>query len=432
MTRKTLISLILCLLGLGALFYILRPSALLNGDAEKQALFPEGNERLTKIRITEANDSVELEQRDQNWTVPARANYPADFVKVYSLIVKLFGLNVSQKITSNEANFERLGVSQEAVKNGKKLLSFFDKDGKEFAGIFLGDLRKTKDEAGSPGMKGQYVRRSDQNDVYLIPEPISVSSSISGWLDPIIANVISSDLRSITQYQLVEGAQSEDFALARSEEAKNDGGSTEGELALIGAPPSGEKLKDVVISQIRSGLENLRLSDVMKADDERIGGLQFDRRTVFRLKNGLVYQLDSAVKDEKFWAKLSVSRDEELVKELEEEIERIKKLKEERTKAEQEKQAKGGDKAQETKADESSNIPEPPIVANLDEVKKVNERLQGWVFELAKFAAQKFRYSRPELFEKQEDKTKSNDSADAAAASPASSNKKAEKKAKGV
>ena len=145
-------------------------------------------------------------------------------------------------------------MTDKQVQAGKGLVKLYDTAGKELSGIYLGDNRKAK-TSGMP-ISGQYVRRSDQQQVYLVPEAITVVTTLAYWLDSSLTNVMTAKIESVEQYAGAQAAAPE-FTLVKDSKLGEAG---RAQFSLKEGVEGDKKLKDVATTQIPSGLENLATS----------------------------------------------------------------------------------------------------------------------------------------------------------------------------
>lgn len=385
MKQQTLNKLVIALVVLLALFFVVNSSEQGGSSRSETELFADLKlEQVAKIRVEQGGSNIEMELKDGAWVLPSRGDYRADYGKVRALILKLVGLNVSQRISSAESSFDKLGVSDKQVQSGKGLVKLFDKGGKELTGIYLGENRKGK--AGGVPISGQYVRRSDQSQVYVIPEAITVVTTLSYWLDGTLTNVLPAKVETVEQFDKAD-AESPSFALIRRAPTS---GEAKPEFTLKGGIPDQQKLKDVATSQIPSGLENLTIQDVAKVGDESVKDLVFDKKTVYSLTNALKYIVWSAEKGEKSYITLSVDFDPQLASELQSRASAVV------SSAATESAAASSTSAQSSSV--SSPAPVDPL-SNAQDAAKLNEQYKNWVYEIRKFQGQKFRYAKDALLE---------------------------------
>ncbi|MCB0344044.1 MAG: DUF4340 domain-containing protein [Bdellovibrionales bacterium] len=309
------------------------------------------SDKIQEIVLTRGEESLTIAKQGGIWTLPAKDGYPADPGKVRSLLLSLFELKSSQKITDQEDHYARLGVTDESVKEGKAKIELRGPDASTLAGFYVGDMRKSRTPGEMPGMSGQYVREIRSSDVYLIGDRVPVIVLISNWLLRNLSNILPKGIEKVTQFELEGSELKPVFSLQRTEHK-------EGEEAPMFALDSaeGEKPQTVAATQVQTGLENMRIVDVLK-DGDATKEFKFDRKTQYVLNNGLVYSVTTAELGEKFFAKLSVEFDP-TVKPLE------------------------GDKV---------------TASSQEDAEKLNQQYVDWVFELPKYLGQKFRVSRAAL-----------------------------------
>lgn len=334
-------------------------------------------EQIQKLQIEQGSDKVLLELHDGVWTVPSRGHYHANPSKVRSTLLKVVGLDVTQEVTENPENFGQLGVGDDAAAQGKLVVSLMDKDDKVLGSLIVGDFRKKRSDANVLAPQGQYIRRAGDNTVYLIGEPITLSSKLVDWLDTNLANVLQSQVQSIMQQSVSNGETQAQFELVR---AKNAPPPAEGAAPT---PPKfelkdaaeGEAPNELRISQLATGLENLRFNDVFKKGDSSIEGLTFDMRTSYGLHNGVRYIVDTAQRGDQYFAAISVEFDEAAA-------------------------AAAADAEKQDAASEGASQSSAPRMSTPEEAKKLAEQYAGWVYELPKYLGQKFRHTRADLMQK--------------------------------
>jgi hypothetical protein len=436
MTKQNLTILVILVVILGVVFFILDPKFKDGGKDSNRALLEVVDvERISSIVLEQGESKVELKRdEDGNWTVPSRGNYPAQGNRVKSLLLKIYDLSTSQQIPAGKDGLKKLGLDEAALKGGRARVRIYDREGSELGGLFLGNVREKKSAAPGPGgfspPGGQFVRRTSDEQVYLVSTPLMVVTTLSHWLDTTVANVLQSKVHSVTQRRVGDQAGEVEFSLVRK------GESLSGDLLLQGEIGEDQELQSSLISQVGAGLENLRIEDVSEASSDNVKDLKYDFETEYQIANGLVYTLRSAEEDDKVFATLSVRYDAELGKKLEEiarrEAEEKKKQEEEAQKKEKEEDESGEESAEgeESSADEKDSGDEekkeeeseeeeaeakPLVELSSDkEAKEINERYKPWVFQFAKFQGEKFRKNRADLVKKKEKEEKKEEKAEGA------------------
>ena len=226
-----------------------------------------------------------------------------------------------------------------------------------------------------------------------------MSVSPQSWLEVNLVNVLPANVYSITQAQESADRQNVLFELVRAETVGGD--VVLPPMELRGGVPEGKVLQQPVVSQVRSGLENVRLSDVFEPGAEPVKSLDFDFVSLYKTTNGLSYRVESAQKDERYFAKLSVTFDESLAAQL-------------KARAES-KSAEAGASATPTPgpsvapsagaspSPSASPVPETRKVelklSSASEAEGLNKEFSSWVYELPGYQAKKLRYTKPELIE---------------------------------
>lgn len=411
MKQKHLIFLVAIVLLLGVVYRFI------NDNSNYHPLSPDvkllGNiepGKVAKVVIAKGNDSTELVKVNSEWVVSNRNNFHTDNAKVNAMFLKLFDLTVSQKIPAVEADLVSFGLTDEQVKSGKSKVSFFNDQGSELASVYLGELRKTKSGSTAMPSVGQYVRRGDNSDVYLVAETLTFAADAPSWLESTVTNVLQSSILEVQQYS----SSSEEVADNAAEfvvKRDSSGDANSSKLVVAQGLPAEKAADDASLSQLVSGLENLKLSDVLLATGEEAKDLVFDKLTRFTTNNGLVYVVQSVEKDNATYVKLTAHLDDNIVANLNAALtaaeEQAKKVKEEETTS----SSSSGDGAKPAAAEnqtseEQKNVsaPAPIKPATSSAVDAVNKDFGNWVYKLDTFRGKKFRMSPADLIKKEEPK----------------------------
>lgn len=391
MNKRNFVSLLVGVLALGLLYVFLLPSWEEQGAATEHRLL-EGVDgaAVSKLKIEQRKDVLELARKDGAWVVPSRNNYPADSAKIRGLLLKIFDLTVSQEVPGAETALDQLGLSDAAIEKGFTKVTFFDAAGKELGALRIGEARKSRDRSPVGAMSGQYVRRDSSNAVYLAGSPLMVAAEPASWLEVNLVNVLPAAVRSVTQVQSTGDKQEMLFELVRAEAS---GDAVLPPMTLQGGVPGGKALQDAAVTQVRSGLENVRLSDVFVPGSETVKDLTWDFLSVYKTTNGLVYRVETAQREERTFAKLRVQFDDALASELRAEAER---------KAAASPTPSATPTAQATGTPASASTPEPKpalTLSNAEEAGKLDKHLGEWIFELPGYQARKLRYTKSDLVE---------------------------------
>jgi hypothetical protein len=181
-TRQLVIVLIvLAVLGGAALFLTKRDNAAWTSSAStssgKVLDFPIND--VTQLTIKSAAGAVNLNKKNDVWTVGERADYPADFQKVSGLMTKLWELHPVQDVKVGPSQLARLQLTQPGTDaNGGTLIELKGASDKRFAALLLGktQMRESEQAPGPAGgfPVGRYVMPQDNsNHVFLVSDTFS-------------------------------------------------------------------------------------------------------------------------------------------------------------------------------------------------------------------------------------------------------------------
>lgn len=429
MTNRNFVLLLVVLVIVGMAYFLLVPCSSKKTVNSSQELVLKDIDvsKVASIVIEQSDKSVELRIRNDSWSVAQRGDYPANEEKIRSLLLKVFDIAKIQLISTTESGHAQLGVNDEGVKNGRSKVRFLDSQGKELGGLYVGNMRESKKDISDNRQKipaslgGQYVRNIDSKEVYLIPSAITVSADISSWLDSNILSVLQSKIIEVEQYKIDPSAQSLVFKLSRL--LKSPSAIVEAkDLVLEGELSDKEELQSAVISQVGSGLENLRINDVKPMGETKDQSLVFDMKITYKSSDALVYNVWTSKSQDKIYAKIEVQFDEELAEKLKKEAvqkaeleAKAKKEEEDRKKAEQESSAaqvssnsssiQQVENQSSVSSSTSSSI--DPVaalgLASSDEATKLNSKLSAWIFELSSYQGERFRKSKSDLLKPKEE-----------------------------
>lgn len=363
MNKSTILILVAVL---GGLFALLKVTESTSGPALNQSrkLF-EGvdGEQISGIRVVQGKEDIEVSFEEGQWVVPSRNNYPANPFEVRALLLKVLDLEVSQRVTNQAERLGSFGLDDGAVEAGKAKVILFDKAGGELGTLYVGENRK--------GKVGQYIRKGSSNQVYLINEPMNLFVTPSRWLDTNITNILKK--------RVVRVSRPDSFELKRKGP----------ELTLIGAVPEGKQPSASTISLVSGALENVRFNDVYSVGAEGVQDLDYDAQTNFLLKNGLLYQAETAEKDGKYYLRFTAELDSQQVEALEEE----------RKALEDEKASEDEETDNDEASAQKQSALKLPGAATAEDVAQENKKFSQWVYEVPKYIATKYRKERADLLE---------------------------------
>jgi uncharacterized protein DUF4340 len=145
---------------------------------------------VARVTIKSASGELNLVKTGDVWSVQERANYPANFEQVSSLLRKVWDLKPVQDVKVGPSQMPRLQLVEPGKgDNAGTLVDFKDKDGKRIAALLLGKtyVRKSENMPGEFGgfPAGRYVIPLDgTNRVSLVSEPLDeADSKPERWLE---------------------------------------------------------------------------------------------------------------------------------------------------------------------------------------------------------------------------------------------------------
>ncbi len=123
---------------------------------------------------------------DDGWVLPDADDFPLDSAKIDETLAKLAGMDTRRLVASNPANFARLEVKEDDFRRKITL-----RVGESSAVLYLG---------GSGGANTVYIRRAEDNEVYLGSGLSSweLSTQVSTWLDASYVNVPIDDVLELS------------------------------------------------------------------------------------------------------------------------------------------------------------------------------------------------------------------------------------------
>lgn len=160
-------------------------------------LFPKLLGRLndvTRVTISAAGKSFNIENSELGWHIPLQDNYRADANKMHKLLVGLSGLKRIEAKTRKPSLYQAIGVRDPAagVPNSKAI-TLSDKAGTPLLRLIVGLNRPAR---ADPSSEEYYVRRVGDPQSWLVEGVLpQVGSHVSDWLDKKIVMIDASRLQ---------------------------------------------------------------------------------------------------------------------------------------------------------------------------------------------------------------------------------------------
>ncbi len=303
---------------------------------------------LQRVRLVGAgNESIAtLVRADGYWALEEKQGYRANVGELRTLLQKLSEAKLLEEKTSNPAYYERLGVEPvgEADAGGIRV----ELGGGEFPAVILGDQVATRD--------AMYARLADEEKSWLVSGGHFVPRETGLWLDTSLLDV---DAARIAEVEILH-PDGERVVVSKSEFGQAD-------FEVEGIPAGRELQRNNVANPVGAVLQNFSFDDVFAASD----GVMSDEgltRTVYRAFDGLEIAVESQARDDKYYARISAGTNAAVAA---------------RYLPEPETDAETGGESTDVPAPVTPSVPDLTAVAA--EAESLNDRFDGWVYEVPKF-----------------------------------------------
>jgi hypothetical protein len=210
------------------------------------------------------------------WSVAEKAGYAADLAKIRQALVSLSEARIVEEKTSNPALHARLGV--EAIEaEGATGVAIAIEAPTEFPILILGD---------APNSASRYVRRSAEQESFLIDRNPEIPSTTAQWLAAEIVDVPSTSVQSVT----IKHTDGDEIALSKAS-------ADETNFTVAGIPEGRELSYPTVANVIGNALRELKLDDVAPATNGAVPSTV----TEFMTFDGLVVTVTSTLDGDVPW-----------------------------------------------------------------------------------------------------------------------------------
>jgi Domain of unknown function (DUF4340) len=247
-------------------------SGKLAGDKLFPALVSEASQ-VTSVEIKQGEEAAVLERKGGTWTLKSRDGYPADPVKVRTLLVGLAEADLIEGKTRRADRYGVLELEDPADKGAKsRLVRLLGANGKVIGEVVVG---KKRVEMLGTGKGSTYVRRPGDPQTWLASAELDASVAAKDWIKTSVLTLDAANISRVT----VEIPGEEPLKIERettappkkdakdSKEAKDEPAppAPPGKLKLVGFPPEGKKLKDATAAEsLARALASIELEDVRK------------------------------------------------------------------------------------------------------------------------------------------------------------------------
>jgi Domain of unknown function (DUF4340) len=205
---------------------------------------------VAQIRIAEPKATLTIRQKDDQWVIAERADFPADVGKVREFVVQAISLKVGQTEPIGEKDRSRLNLDESGTQ-----VEFAAADGKPLTKLIVGKkyFKREVDNPEKARADGRFVALpADPGTVYLVSDPLTQATTRSSeWID-----------RASFQVEKVKTLEVR-YPDGSGYRIERDGDTADWRLA--GAKP-GEKLEVSKANAASYSLSMLELADVAPKD----------------------------------------------------------------------------------------------------------------------------------------------------------------------
>jgi hypothetical protein len=254
------------------------PSTFLPGLADSA-----GN--ATRIEIIGPGGAFAVAKSGQDWVLPDRGNYPADFDEVRRTLISLAQLTTIAPKTARPDWLKHLGLETPPSGNGTQI-TVKDRQGAVLAQLIAGNVEELGDPSGA---KGLFVRRPGENQAWLARAVFATHGDIGSWMMKRVADIGPARLKSVT-IMPISGAG---FTVGRA--TPND------PVGVEGLPPTAQP--DVqLVNEIGFAVATLSVEDVRPAGAVDFAGAA---RVTAASFDGLVVQFELKQQPDGVWARIT-------------------------------------------------------------------------------------------------------------------------------
>jgi hypothetical protein len=375
MKTRNLVSLaILTVAAVGAAVYSVRVQNIETESVQAlPPLFPNLAAKINtidEIDLKSHTDSTVIKRMaDGSWVIASKDNYPAKFDMVKKTIVGLTDMKTVDAKTNDPKLFGELGLADVTADDSKAKLIDLKSGGKTVAGALFGERKYV------PGVNSAraYVRKPDGGRAWLVDNAPSIETAPkSWWVEDTVAVP-----RERVKEAILSGPDRGTLTVYRDK--KDD------KNFKVRDMPAGAKLQyDGAPDSIAEALAYMSFDDVKPVAD-----IDFSKAdsAVFRTFDGLEVTANIAMADKATWVKFEA------------------KALPGAEHPEAADETKSADDAASKDKDQAKDKAKPKPLDVPAEAKAINDRVQGWAYEVASYKAKDLTKKLSDLLAKDEKKT---------------------------
>lgn len=372
-TSIVMLAVIAVVLAIGAYVATENRTDALSVERETAVLLPGISEKLAsvdRVVIERAAETITLAKKDNGrWGVEEKGGYWADTDKLQKIFVGLGDFHPIEPRTANPEWHARLGVDGPGEDNPRTALLRLEAGGTEVASLIVGNVK-----SGFGATQERYVRVPGDQRAWLVRTPLAADGAVDTFLERNILAIDPERIRSIT----IERWDDDDVAIERPSREQTN-------YALATLPPGSRVKNAAELTGIARAFQTITLEDVRPAADAP-DGLTSETLVTVRTFDGLAVAMNVRTGDgPAYYANITAAFDPAL------RAGEVNATGESDPESESESKAEGEGLM--------------PAAAVEEEVRKLNERLDGWLFKIPQWKASSFFKANSALIEPKPEET---------------------------
>lgn len=375
-----------------AIFVNQNPASQLPNSGE--LLFPEllsGVNDVNEVVVETKDQTVTLVRGEDAWGIKEKAGYRADVEKVKQILIGLAELRILEPKTKNPELYDRLGLQDKEQEGSlSTTVTLKTPNNPKAALVIVGNQRPAK---GNPRMSDIYVRKPGDSQTWLAIGNLPLEKMAGEWLDKEITALTTKRVHRVTVTHpgggtlLVSKDKPEDLDFQ------------------VDSIPAGFKVASQFnVNNVAGTLVQLSSEDVKKEEDVNFqdhAGVS----AVLETFDGLRLHVQTAKEENKIFGKFSAEFDPALVRPVDatpssEKGETVPA----QNAAQDEKATESPEGKQPAEQQTEPSSKEDSVLKKPEEVQKeieaLNQRAQGWAYELPTFRVENFSKLKKDLVAK--------------------------------
>lgn len=343
-----------------------------------QRLFPDlaahAND-VKAIAIARKDGTFQIAREGEQWVVPDKFKYPADFDKVRKLLVGLSELRTLEAKSSSPSLYPAMEVENVDAADAKSVqVTLKDGSGHDLLSVIVGKQHFGK---GGSGGDGVYVRKAGDAQAWLAQGRLSVDRDIVAWLERKVVDVSRDRVRDVTVQ-----ADSHKLVVKRAKPDDKD-------FTLVDAPADRKVKSAWDVNAVGGAFEGIELDDVRPAADlDFSASSPVTEATTF---DGLHITAAFVEKDGTTWTRFSAR--------FEAPAEPVATKSENKPETKDDAKNKDGAKPETAKAEPSPASKLKPAADVQKEADAINARVGGWAYKLPSYKIDTLRKKLNDLLE---------------------------------